>query len=46
MIMALSHIGHDCKFGNNVTLVASMIPGHVHIDDYVLILPYIPPDLL
>lgn len=40
LIMALSHIGHDCKFGNNVTLVASMIPGHVHVDDYALISGY------
>lgn len=40
LIMALSHIGHDCKFGNNVTLVASMIPGHVHVDDNVLISGY------
>lgn len=40
LIMALSHIGHDCKFGNNVTLVASMIPGHIHIDDYALISGY------
>lgn len=40
LIMALSHIGHDCVFGNNVTLVASLIPGHIHVDDYVLISGY------
>ncbi len=40
LIMALSHIGHDCKFGNNVTLVASMLPGHIHVDDYALISGY------
>ena len=34
MLMANSHIGHDCRLGNNVILVNSAAPaGHVHIDD-------------
>ncbi len=37
-IMALSHIGHDCKFGNGVILVGSaMVAGHVHVGDYAVI---------
>lgn len=40
-IMALSHIGHDCVFGNEITLVGSaLIPGHVHVDDYAVISGY------
>ena len=34
MLMANSHLGHDCRVGNNVILVNSSAPaGHVHIGD-------------
>ncbi len=34
MLMANSHLGHDCRVGNNVILVNSAAPaGHVHIGD-------------
>lgn len=35
LIMAYSHIAHDCKLGNNVILVNSVgLAGEVEIDDY------------
>ena len=41
MIMALSHVAHDCKIGNNVTVVGgTLIPGHVHVDDFALLSGY------
>lgn len=40
-IMALSHIGHDCKFGSDITLVGStLVPGHVHVDDFAVLSGY------
>lgn len=40
-IMALSHVGHDCVFGNNVTLVGStLVPGHVHVGDFAVLSGY------
>ncbi len=38
LFMACSHIGHDCKVGNNVILANSVgIAGHVTIEDWVII---------
>lgn len=38
MLMASSHIAHDCIVGNNVTLVnCVLLAGHVHVHDKVLI---------
>lgn len=40
-IMALTHIGHDCVFGNEVTLTGgTLVPGHVHVDDFAVISGY------
>ena len=36
-IMASSHIGHDCKIGNNVTITSAMLPGHIHVDDFAIV---------
>ncbi|MBM3252778.1 MAG: acyl-ACP--UDP-N-acetylglucosamine O-acyltransferase [Candidatus Omnitrophica bacterium] len=34
LIMAYSHIAHDCKIGDNVIIAnAAMFAGHVHIED-------------
>ena len=34
MLMANSHVGHDCVVGNNVTLANNvMLAGHVHVGD-------------
>lgn len=38
MLMANSHLGHDCRVGNKVILVNCASPaGHVHIDDNALV---------
>jgi len=38
LLMAYSHIAHDCQIGNNCILAnAVQIGGHVHIDDWVII---------
>jgi UDP-N-acetylglucosamine acyltransferase len=38
MLMANSHLGHDCRVGNNVIMVNSAAAaGHVHIGDRALI---------
>ena len=38
MLMANSHLGHDCRVGNNVVMVNSAAAaGHVHIGDRALI---------
>ena len=38
LIMNYVHIGHDCKIGNNVTLVNNAnLAGHVHVDDFATI---------
>ncbi|WP_440994465.1 acyl-ACP--UDP-N-acetylglucosamine O-acyltransferase [Cysteiniphilum litorale] len=38
LIMNYVHIGHDCRVGNNVTLVNNAaLAGHVHVDDFATI---------
>lgn len=38
LIMAYSHIAHDCYVGNNVILAnAATFGGHVHVEDYAFI---------
>lgn len=38
LIMNYVHVGHDCKIGNNVTLINHAgLAGHVHVDDFVTI---------
>jgi len=38
LIMAYSHIAHDCKVGNGVILSnATQIGGHVSVDDYAIL---------
>ena len=38
LLMVGSHIGHDCKIGNNVTLANNaLLGGHVVIEDYVFV---------
>jgi UDP-N-acetylglucosamine acyltransferase len=38
LFMAYTHVGHDCRVGNNV-IIANCAPlgGHVHLGDYVII---------
>jgi UDP-N-acetylglucosamine acyltransferase len=37
-IMATSHIGHDCKLGNNVIVTSYVgLSGHVHVGDNVVL---------
>jgi UDP-N-acetylglucosamine acyltransferase len=37
LLMALSHVAHDCKLGNNVVLVnQASLPGHCHVGDRVI----------
>ncbi len=34
-LMASSHVAHDCKLGNRVTIAnASLLGGHVHVEDF------------
>ena len=38
MLMAYSHVAHDCKIGDNVIMANSVnLAGHIHIDDYAII---------
>lgn len=38
MLMANSHVGHDCRLGDNIVMVnSSAAAGHVHIGDRALI---------
>lgn len=38
LLMAYSHVAHDCSLGNNVIIANCVqIGGHVHIEDYVII---------
>jgi len=38
LIMALSHVAHDCKIGNNVIIAGGvMIAGHVNVEDNVVV---------
>jgi len=43
LIMAYSHIAHDCHLGNNVMMAnAATLAGHVIIDDYAIIGAFCP----
>ncbi len=36
LLMACSHVAHDCQVGNNVVIAnAVLLAGHVHVGDYV-----------
>ena len=38
LIMAYSHIAHNCKLGNHVIMVnAANLAGHIHVEDYTII---------
>lgn len=38
MLMACSHIAHDCHLGNNIIMAnCALLGGHVHIDDFASI---------
>ncbi len=38
LIMAYSHIAHNCKLGNHVIMVnAANLAGHIHVEDYAII---------
>ncbi|MFN3693428.1 MAG: acyl-[acyl-carrier-protein]--UDP-N-acetylglucosamine O-acyltransferase, partial [Ignavibacterium sp.] len=38
LLMAYSHVAHDCEIGDNVILANGVqIAGHVHIEDYAII---------
>lgn len=38
LLMAYSHVAHDCVVGNNVILANGVqLAGHVHVDDWVII---------
>jgi UDP-N-acetylglucosamine acyltransferase len=38
LLMAYSHVAHDCRIGNRVILANSVqIGGHVHVDDWVIV---------
>jgi UDP-N-acetylglucosamine acyltransferase len=38
LIMALSHVAHDCVIGNNVIIAGGvMLAGHVHVEDTVVV---------
>lgn len=37
-LMAYSHVAHDCKLGNNVTLInLATLGGHVEVDDWAML---------
>ncbi len=37
LLMAYTHVAHDCVFGNNIIMSnVSQIAGHVHIEDWVI----------
>ncbi len=37
-LMATSHVAHDCKLGNRITIAnGSMLGGHVHVEDFASI---------
>jgi len=38
MLMAYSHVAHNCKLGNNIVMAnAANLAGHVHVEDYAII---------
>ena len=38
LIMAYSHVAHNCKLGNNIIMSnAATLAGHIHIEDYAII---------
>jgi len=37
-LMAYSHVAHDCKIGNNVTMInLATLGGHVEVEDWVML---------
>jgi len=37
-LMAYTHVAHDCRVGNDIIMAnASMLAGHVHIDDFAML---------
>ena len=42
LLMAYTHVAHDCVIGNNVIMVnCAMIAGHVRLDDWVILSGYV-----
>jgi UDP-N-acetylglucosamine acyltransferase len=42
LLMAYTHVAHDCVLGNNVIMVnLAMIAGHVRIDDWAILSGYV-----
>jgi UDP-N-acetylglucosamine acyltransferase len=42
LLMAYTHVAHDCVIGNNVIMVnCAMIAGHVHLEDWVILSGYV-----
>lgn len=38
LLMATSHVAHDCKLGNHIVMAnCALLGGHVHVDDYASI---------
>ncbi len=38
LLMAYTHIAHDCRLGNNIIIAnSSNVGGHVHIDDWAIL---------
>jgi len=38
MLMAYSHVAHNCKLGNNIVMAnAANLAGHFHVEDYAII---------
>jgi UDP-N-acetylglucosamine acyltransferase len=38
LLMASSHVAHDCKLGNHIIMAnCALLGGHVHVDDYASI---------
>ena len=40
MIMAYSHVGHDCKVGNDTIITHAGLGGHVTLDDFAVLGAY------
>ncbi len=38
LLMAYSHVAHNCKLGNRIVLANSAnLAGHIHVDDYAIV---------
>ena len=37
LVMAYSHVAHDCVIGNNYIIVNGVVAGHVKVGDYAII---------